>query len=102
MDDFDEEVDWAALKRLNDGVEMDKRLNQDLSAEDLAEKILTDAAPVAAHSIVKIATMDPSSAVRLRASQYILDRAIGKTGDGPTKNAPWDEIFKQTAVPMER
>ena len=101
MDDFDEAVDWDALNRLKDGAEMEKGFHPELTSEELAEKILTDAAPIAAQAVVKLATMDPNSGVRLRASQYILDRAIGKTGDGPTKNAPWDEIFKHTAVPMD-
>jgi hypothetical protein len=101
QDEFGD-VDWDALKSIQADSAMEAHLSPDKSPEELAEKILTDAAPSAAMGVVKIALSDPNSSTRLRASQYILDRAIGRVGDGPTKNAPWDDVYDKASVPMEQ
>lgn len=98
MSDGFDEVDWEALSRLSDSAAMEKAVNGEKTDEELAEYVLTKAAPMAAQAVVKLALNDPSSSIRLRASQYILDRAIGRVGDGPTKNAPWDDVFDKASV----
>jgi hypothetical protein len=95
------DIDWDALKSIEADSSLEQNVHPDKSPEDLAEKILTDAAPSAAMAVVKIALGDPNSNTRLRASQYILDRAIGRVGDGPTKNAPWDDVYDKASIPME-
>lgn len=65
------------------------------SPAELANKILEDAAPAAAQGIVSLATSrNVNERVRLTASQYIIDRVCGKSGDsGTTGKDPWSDIF---------
>lgn len=45
--------------------------------EQKAREILTRGAPIAAHSVVWLAKYASAEAVRLRASQYIIDGVVG-------------------------
>lgn len=97
-DSFDH-IDPADMAALREATRLEKALyGEEKSASQLAQAILDDAAPAAAISIVKIATSDPNSRVRLTASQYIIDRALGTKGSTPAKNAPWEDVFSSVTV----
>jgi hypothetical protein len=93
-----DEIDFDALAGMVEASDLEASVNVGMSETELAEKILLEAAPAAAQSVVKMAVSDPNSRVRLSAAQYILDRTIGKNGDGPTKSNPWDGLFDEVAA----
>jgi len=49
----------------------------EITRAQLSERILEDAAPLASYTVVEL-LQDEDSAIRLRAAQYLLDRANGK------------------------
>jgi hypothetical protein len=97
----DDEFDPEALAALEESASMERSVYPEKTGAELAESILEDAAPAAAQSIVRIATSDPNSNTRLRAASYIVDRVLGKAGLDPTKNAPWEDVFKAVTSTME-
>jgi hypothetical protein len=67
------------------------------------QKIFEEAAPQAAMSIVQLSQSAGAEKLRLDASKYIVDRAIGRVGElkaGEQKN-PWDEIFQNATKDLE-
>jgi hypothetical protein len=102
MRSFDENEfdDPEAMRALEESASMERTVFSEKSGAELAESILEDAAPLAAQSIVRIATNDPNSRVRLTASTYIVDRVLGKAGLDPTKNAPWEKVFEAVTSTM--
>lgn len=71
------EVAWlpqAALDRMHAELIHDA----DVTRGQLAERIIQDAAPLAAYSVVDLAVNAEDDAVRLNAARYVLDRELGK------------------------
>src|SRR5690242_14320947 len=111
-DEYDEEpagtkgnwdhVDPDALKALEEAAAMERQVYPEKDGAELAQQILEDAAPAAAASIVKIATSEPNPNTRLRAAQYIIDRALGTKGADPAKTAPWTGIFAEVTTEAAR
>jgi hypothetical protein len=97
---WDDDIDEEALARLVQATDLEGQMHDEKTNVQLAEQILQDAAPAAAQSIVRIALTDPVSRLRLTASQFVLDRVIGKSGQTPTENDPWAGVFD--AVMVER
>jgi hypothetical protein len=67
------------------------------------QKIFEEAAPQAAMQIVSLSHSAGAEKLRLDASKYIVDRAIGRVGEqktSPEENA-WDKIFKEAVTDME-
>jgi hypothetical protein len=69
------------------------------SGPSQAMNILREASPAAAMEMVKLALHADSETVRLRASQYILDKTIGDGGEGAN---PWDDIVGATVKDIEQ
>lgn len=68
----------------------------DASPEDAARRIIRENAPFAATNIVQIAGDDTISAsVRLRASQYLLDRSLGPPGADQGKDGDLEAFLKE-------
>lgn len=68
---------------------------RDLTHEELARQILADNTPGAAASVAQLAMFSPDESVRLRASQYVLDRVLGRpTQEGDNAGAK-DDFFVQ-------
>ena len=97
MDEY-EEVDADALARLAASNDLEAMVDPDLTSSDRAEKILQDAAPMVAAGLVNLALKSGNPSIQLRASTYLLDRVLGKSGDGPTKAAPWESIYDAITV----
>jgi len=97
-DEFD---DPEAMRALEESANMERAFAPEKTGAELAEQILEDSAPIAAQTIVRIATNDPNSNTRLRAATYIVDRVLGKAGLDPTKNAPWDAVFEAVTSTLE-
>lgn len=96
-----QDVDEDDLRRLEQAAELEQQVHAEKTPTELAEDILEAAAPTVAMSLVKIATKDPSSSVRLRASTYLLDRVLGRASDGQTKQAPWESLLDEVTNPVE-
>jgi hypothetical protein len=64
-------------------------------AVDQAHRMLREAAPMAAASLVRLARHSESDTIRLRASTEILNRAaaLGSSADG---REPWAEVYEKT------
>jgi hypothetical protein len=91
-DDYDPGVSEDELEALN----LERSVHgQSLSDTELANQILTRAAPQAAQEIVRLATSRNSNErVRFQASTYIIERTCGKVGDaGTSEKEPWTDIF---------
>lgn len=67
-------------------MQSDLILQGDVSRAQLAEKILSDAAPLAAYSLVDLATNSEDENIRMRSSIYVLDRELGKPKTTTTLN----------------
>jgi hypothetical protein len=88
------EVSWLPETALN-RMQADLIAHNDLTRAQLADRVIEDAAPLAAYSIVDMATNSEDEGVRLRAAQYVLDRANGKPKTTLTVNSnPQDPILK--------
>lgn len=74
----DHEIDLLLAESVVDG----------LSAEQKARQILTQNAPMAAKSVVWLSKYASAEAIRLKASQYILD---GVVGGGFKSDSPEDD-----------
>jgi hypothetical protein len=68
-----------------------ERSIHDETNEQLTKRLLEEAAPMAAQSIIHIALHDTNGNTRLRAAQYIADKVYA---DDSTKSgaAPWEEL----------
>jgi hypothetical protein len=71
------EVSWLPREAL-DRMQSDLQLHGEITRAALAERIIADAAPLASYRVVEIATTSEDEAIALKASQYILDRELGK------------------------
>jgi hypothetical protein len=89
------EVSWLPRDALN-RMHADLERHRDLTRAQLADRIIEDAAPLAAYSIVELATdLDVDDGVRLRAAQYVLDRTSGKPRQTTTVNVnPDNPVLK--------
>lgn len=71
------ELPWLPQTAL-DRMQSDLMEAGDITRAALSERIIADAAPLAAYSVVELATNAEDEGTRLRAAQYVLDRANGK------------------------
>jgi hypothetical protein len=63
-----------------------------------ARRILREAAPMAASSLVRLAQNAEAETVRLRASVEILNRAE-QAGSGSDGREPWAEVYEKALTP---
>jgi hypothetical protein len=59
--------------------------------EQLTKRLLEEAAPMAAQSIIHIAVHDPNGNTRLRAAQYIADKVYGDDSEKSGKSG-WEQL----------
>lgn len=72
-----DEVSWLPRAAI-DRMQSDLQLHGEITRAALAERIIADAAPLASYRVVEIATTSEDEGLALKASQYILDRELGK------------------------
>jgi len=71
-------VEWLP-QNLLDRMQSDLIAQGEVTRKQLAERLMEDAAPLAAYSIIELATSpEVDEGVRLRAAQDVLDRANGR------------------------
>lgn len=71
------ELSWLPQSML-DRMQTDLIAHEGLTRAALAEKIAADAAPLAAYTLVELATTSEDENIRMRSSMYLLDRELGK------------------------
>jgi hypothetical protein len=62
-----------------------------------ARRMMQEAAPMAAASIIRLAQYSENETVRLRASQEVLNRA-DEIGNGKDGKEPWADLLDTTAI----
>lgn len=74
-------------------LKMERQVNptEQLSDEGLTKKLLTEAAPIAAVSIINLAKSSSNDNTRLNASKYIIDSVFG--GDAGTGKTKLEELL---------
>jgi len=95
VDDIDPE-----LKRMIEMNNLETQLNPDEKYADRAKRILEDASPIAAMSIVDLSRRAANENLRFRAATYILDRVLGSVKDSnmAAKNA-FEDLLEGISVP---
>jgi hypothetical protein len=79
-----------ALAALN----MERQLNPSETEEQLARRLLREALPRSAASIIHMATHSYNERVRLDASKYVVERTMGRIGDNFEGDVnPWEKLF---------
>jgi len=79
LDDYN-----ANFEALNKALAETDSLDQNATAElqvEQTKNMLTAALPIAVKSVILLASSAVSETTKLRASQYLIDRALGKEGD---------------------
>lgn len=76
-----EDPKWDSDASL-DAIKMERSVNGDQSDEDLTRKILAQAGPMAAQSIVHLAIHGTNENTRLNAAKYVTDNLINEGGAG--------------------
>lgn len=71
--------EWLPDEAINT-ITLTRTLRPELTDETLSERILTEAAPSAALSISHLSKYSADPRIRLMASQYILDKVLGRSG----------------------
>jgi len=89
VSDISRDIEWVPKSAL-DRMQSDLILQGEVTRAALAEKIIADASPLAAYSVVDLAANSEDEAVRLKAAAYILDRANGKAKTTTTLNLTQD------------
>jgi hypothetical protein len=99
---FDDD-DWMPSAADVESLALERSVRPNETDEDLAERLIREAAPKAAMKIVHIATSPATQdRVALDASKYILERACGKVGDSRSNASnPWDEVFATAVTTIE-
>lgn len=77
-------------------------VHEDRSFEDIARRKLTEGVVFAADALLHIAMHSDNEAHRMRASEYILNRVMGKPTDEPLGNADKDDALAQLAGTVTR
>jgi hypothetical protein len=85
------------VEEINKRYEATQGSHPELSEEQQAKEVFTNNVRQAAQSIVNLALTGQSERIRLSASQYVVDRIMGKPGQeveaGPDK--PLEKMFRE-------
>lgn len=98
--DMEEWVPDSALNSLN----MERTVNPSETPEQMAQRIFLENLPLAAQSIAHLALHSTSERTRLQASQYIVERNLGRVGESrPNEKGAnvWDDVFDSVTVEAE-
>lgn len=87
------------LAALIESAEMERTVHPDESHIERTKRILEEAAPVAAMSIVQLSRQAANENLRYRASTYILDRVLGVEKGASGIKPVWEEVFEGVVIP---
>lgn len=97
---------WDAQVALQDVVKMRSEL--DVPSAELTRRILDEAGPASARSIVDLALWSDNERVRLQAAQYIVNRQLGVPNDVPDNmkggaagNQPLEDLLGEVVSTAE-
>jgi hypothetical protein len=83
---------WDPNAALEDLAGMPEYRSSDFKSYDVVKKLADVNAPGAMQSIVHLAMNSPNDATRLKAAQYVVDRACGRIADLPQPDTVDDEL----------
>jgi hypothetical protein len=76
-------------------LQMERSVEPSETEEQLARRMLREATPVAAASIIHLAVHGGTERTRLDASKYVLERTMGRIGETfEGDEDPWTKLFK--------
>lgn len=90
---------WDSDEALQN-LKMEKTLRPDETYEELTRRLLEEASPQAAQSIIHLALHGTNENTRLNAAKYITDSLIGNDANGPTKQK-WEELVADAVSDAE-
>lgn len=103
MGDRDDEAPqlawWIPEKAVKD-LEMEKVLHGNESHVEMAKRLLKENLPMAVMSINHLALYSPREEIRLAASKYVVEQAMGVPGksDLPTGKHAWERVHDAVLV----
>jgi hypothetical protein len=83
---------WDPDAPLTDLEGMPEYRSSDFKSYDVVKKLADVNAPGAMQSIIHLAMNSPNDATRLKAAQYVVDRACGRIADLPQPDSIDDEL----------
>lgn len=106
MDNEDKgpELAWWVPEQAVKNLEMEKALNGHESHVELAKRLLKENLPMAVMSINHLALYSPREEIRLAASKYVVEQAMGVPGknDLPTGKHAWERVHDAVLVQSAR
>jgi len=94
VSDIPREIAWLPQEAL-DRMHSDLQAAGDITRAQLAERIVDDAAPLAAYELVSLMSHSEDDNIRLNAAKYLLDRVNGKPKTSTTLNVTQDNPVLQ-------
>lgn len=94
-------ADWNP-EEVAKALDSELRVYEDRSFEDIARRKLTEGVVFAADALLHIAMHSENESNRMRASEYILNRVMGRPTDEPLGNANKDDALAQLAGTVTR
>lgn len=90
---------WIPEKAVKD-LEMEKVLHGNESHVEMAKRLLKENLPMAVMSVNHLALYSPREEIRLAASKYVIEHAMGTPGkqDLPTGQHAWERVHDAVLV----
>jgi hypothetical protein len=85
--------EWVPDEQLK-ALVMERTVHDEESQEDLSRRMLREAAPAAASSIVHAAIYGSTEKTRVDASKYVLERVLGPAGSNVGETNPVRDLLE--------
>jgi hypothetical protein len=89
---------WDSDEAL-ESLKLERQYNPDETDQDLTKRLLTEAGPLAARSIINLAQHAANENTRLNASKYIAD--VVREVEAGTTGASWEQILGAAVTQVE-
>lgn len=90
---------WDSDEAL-ESLKMERSIKPEESNEQLTRRLLEEAGPLAAQSIIHLALHANNENTRLNASKYVTDTLIGADASGPAKQK-WEDLVGEAISEAE-
>lgn len=83
---------------------MEHALDNSMTPEQLARKLLKENLPVSVMAICHLATFSDSEVVRFNAAKYVVERTMGPAERAQTETGRhvWDDLYNEVTTEAER
>lgn len=83
-----------------EGLKMERTVHTDESPEEMTKRMIEEAGPLAAASIIHLALHSQNDNTRFNASKYIADKLYGDES-GKSGKSPWEELMADVVSSAE-